>query len=152
MLYLKTIQKMYEHLHWANQRILETLQSLDGENQELCRLFSHILLAEKVWLTRLQGLDSSQLPIWSEADIEVCAELVAENEESITAFFTNLPETDLDQLIFYKNSKGIEFKNTVRDIFTHVALHGQYHRGQINSRLRAGGFEPVDIDFITFVR
>jgi uncharacterized damage-inducible protein DinB len=143
---------MYEHLNWANQRILETLQSMEGENQEVSRLFSHILFAEKVWVSRLQGLDSSRLPIWSEVNIEVCADLVMQNKESLTTFLTNLSNTDLDKLISYSNSKGIEFKNSVRDILTHVALHGQYHRGQINSRLRADGFEPVNLDFITFVR
>ncbi|WP_141995144.1 DinB family protein [Bacillus sp. B4EP4a] len=149
---MENIQKMYEHLNWANQRILETLQSIEDKNQEVSRLFSHILLAEKVWMTRLRGLDSSRLPIWSEVDIEVCAELVMQNKESLTTFLTNLSNTDLDKLISYTNSKGKEFKNSVRDILTHVALHGQYHRGQINSRLRADGFEPVNIDFITFVR
>jgi len=143
---------MYEHLNWANQRILETLQNIEGENQEISRLFSHILLAEKVWITRLRGLDSSRLPIWLEVDIEVCAELVLQIEKSLTTFLTNLANADLDNLIFYTNSKGTEFKNSVRDILTHVALHGQYHRGQINSRLRADGNEPVNIDFITFVR
>ena len=143
---------MYEHLNWANQRILETLQSIEDENQEVCRLFSHILFAEKVWITRLRGLDSSRLPIWSDVDIDVCAELVMQNEESLTRFITELANTDLDRLVFYKNSKGKEFKNSVRDILTHVALHGQYHRGQINLRLRADGIEPVNIDFITFVR
>ncbi|WP_235850499.1 hypothetical protein [Niallia circulans] len=73
---MKTIQKMYEHLNWANQRILETLQSMEDESQEVCRLFSHILFAEKVWITRLQGLDSSLLPIWSDADIEVSQNLL----------------------------------------------------------------------------
>jgi uncharacterized damage-inducible protein DinB len=143
---------MYEHLNWANQRIFETLQSIEDENQEVWRLFSHILNAEKVWITRLRGMDSSQLPIWSEVDIEICAELVKQNEESFTAFFTNLANTDLDKIISYTNSKGREFKYSLRDILTHVALHGQYHRGQINSRLRAVGIEPVNIDFITFVR
>jgi uncharacterized damage-inducible protein DinB len=143
---------MYEHLNWANQRIFETLQSIEDGNQEVWRLFSHILNAEKVWITRLRGMDSSQLPIWSEVDIEICAELVKQNEESFTAFFTNLANTDLDKIISYTNSKGREFKCSVRDILTHVALHGQYHRGQINSRLRAVGIEPVNIDFITFVR
>lgn len=143
---------MYEHLNWANQLILETLQSIEDKNQEVSRLFSHILLAEKVWITRLRGLDSSRLPIWSEVDIEVCAELVMHNKESLTTFLTNSSNTDLDKLISYTNSKGKEFKNSVRDILTHVALHGQYHRGQINSRLRSDGFEPANIDFITFVR
>ncbi|BAU28780.1 putative damage-inducible protein DinB [Aneurinibacillus soli] len=149
---MKTIQKMYEHLNWANRRILETLQSIEDENQRGRQYFSHILLAEKVWITRLQGSDSSQLPIWSEIDIEVCAELVKQNEESFTAFLTNVANTDLDKIISYTNSKGKEFTNSVRDILTHVALHGQYHRGQINSRLRAEGVEPVTIDFITLVR
>jgi uncharacterized damage-inducible protein DinB len=143
---------MYEHLNWANQCILETLQSIEDENQEVNRLFSHILFAEKVWITRLRGLDSSRLPIWLEVDMEVCAELVMQNEESLTTFLTNLANSDLDKLIFYTNSKGTEFKNSVRDILTHIALHGQYHRGQINSRLRADGIEPVNIDFITFLR
>jgi uncharacterized damage-inducible protein DinB len=143
---------MYEHLNWANQRILEALQSIEDVNQEVCRLFSHILFAEKVWITRLRGSDSSLLPIWSEVDIEVCAELVMQNEESFKRFLTNLVNTDLDKLITYTNSKGKEFKSSVRDILTHVALHGHYHRGQINARLRANGIEPVNIDFITFVR
>jgi len=150
---LKTIQKMYDHSNWANQRIFETLQSsIEDENQEVWRLFSHILNAEKIWITRLRGMDSSRLPIWSEASIEICAELIKQNEESFTAFFTNLANTDLDRIISYANSKGKGFKGSVRDILTHVALHGQYHRGQINSRLRAAGIEPVNIDFITFVR
>ena len=143
---------MYEHLNWANQRILETLQDIEEENHEIIRLFSHILLAENVWITRLQGLDSSRLPIWLEMDMEACTELIRRNEKSFTTFLTNLAAADLDKLITYTNSKGTEFENSVRDILTHIALHGQYHRGQINSRLRLDGIEPVNIDFITFVR
>lgn len=45
---MKTIQKMYEHLNWANQCIFETLQSIEDENQEVWRLFPHIPNAEKV--------------------------------------------------------------------------------------------------------
>ena len=152
LLTLKTIQRMYEHLIWANQHILNTLQNIDGGNHEANRLFSHILFAEKIWITRLQGLDSTQLPLWSAVDIEVCTELVRENEELITTFLANTAKPDLDKLVSYKNSSGKEFNNSVRDILTHVALHGQYHRGQINARLRADGFEPVNVDFITFVR
>ena len=55
-----------------------------------------------------------QLPIWSDVDIEVCAELVRQNKEDITMYLTTLADTDLDQLIAYRNSKGTEFKNSVR--------------------------------------
>lgn len=148
---MKTIQKMFEHLFWANQRILETLQNAEVEDQQV-RLFAHILNAEQVWVTRLKGLDSSQISIWSDSDIAVCAELSKQNEENYKQFLTDLATTDLDNLIKYKNSKGIEYKDSIRDILTHVALHGQYHRGQINSRLRADGIEPVNTDYIIFVR
>ena len=30
---LKTIQKMFDHLNWANQRILKTLQNIEDGNK-----------------------------------------------------------------------------------------------------------------------
>ncbi|SMF87842.1 hypothetical protein SAMN05661091_3961 [Paenibacillus uliginis N3/975] len=78
---MKTIQKMFEHLNWANQRILETLQNVEIGEQQLS-LFSHILYSEQVWLTRLKGMDSSQMPIWSDGDITVCAKLIKQNEKN----------------------------------------------------------------------
>ena len=44
---MKTIQKMYEHLNWANHRILETLQSVEDENQEVILIIFHILFFRK---------------------------------------------------------------------------------------------------------
>ncbi|OAB43723.1 DinB family protein [Paenibacillus glacialis] len=148
---MKTIQKMFEHLNWANQRILEIFQNVEIGEQQLS-LFSHILYSEQVWLTRLKGMDSLQMPIWEDGDITVCAKLIKQNEENFKTFLTEIAKTDLDNLITYTNSSGKEFMTSIRDILTHVALHGQYHRGQINSRLRVDGIDPVNIDYITFVR
>lgn len=142
---------MFEHLSWANQSILEALQNVEVGEQEL-RLFSHILNAEQVWLTRLKGMDSSLMPIWSDSDITECAKRIKQNEENYKTFLAEIDKTDLDNLITYTNSSGKEFKNSIREILTHVALHGHYHRGQINLRLRADGNEPVNIDYITFTR
>lgn len=148
---MKTIHNMFEHLKWANQSILEALQNADVGEQEL-RLLSHILNAEQVWLTRLKGMDSSQMPIWSDSDIPICAKRIKQNEEDFKTYLDEIATTDLDNLITYTNSSGKAFKNSIREILTHVALHGHYHRGQINSRLRASGNEPVNIDYITFTR
>ena len=149
---METIRNMYEHLHWSNQRILETLQNVERENEQINRLFSHILLAEMVWLARLKGSDSSNLPIWSEVSLEACAEIANSNNQNFKDFLSGLTNPALEQIVSYRNSKGMEFKNSVRDILTHVALHGQYHRGQINQLLRANDAEPVILDFIAFKR
>lgn len=150
---MKTIHNMFEHLSWANQNILEALQNVEvGVGKQELRLFSHILNAEQVWLTRLKGMDSSQMPIWSDSDIAICAKRIKQNEENFKTYLAEIDKTDLDNLITYTTSSGKEFVNSIRDILTHVALHGQYHRGQINLRLRANGNEPINIDYITFTR
>lgn len=149
---METIQKMYEHLIWANKRILATLHTINEEQQEVIRLFSHILFSEIVWMARLQGIDSSKLPLWAEVDLKFCDQLVKKNEENIISYLLIAKKEDLEKTITYKNSKGNEFQNTIRDILTHVCLHGHYHRGQINSKLRSLGAEPVVLDFIHYIR
>jgi uncharacterized damage-inducible protein DinB len=148
---LETIRSMFTHLHWANQRILETLHNGE-EIKQAANLFSHILHAENVWYTRLKGADSFHLPIWAEVSLESCVEMVNQNHDNYGEFLLALSNSDLDKLVSYKNSKGTEFHNTIREILTHVALHGQYHRGQINQLLRAADLEPINVDFITFKR
>ncbi|PAE37759.1 DinB family protein [Bacillus sp. 7884-1] len=149
---METIQSMCKHVHWANQRILETLQNGAVENRQVNNLFSHLLHAENVWFTRLMGADSSHLPIWADISLESCVEMVNQNYHNYAELLSNLSNTDLDRVVSYKNSKGTEFRNTIREILTHVALHGQYHRGQINQLLRVADLEPINVDFITFKR
>lgn len=149
---METIQKMYEHLIWANKRILATLHTINEDQQEVIRLFSHILFSEIIWMARLQGIDSSKLPLWANVDISVCEQLVKRNEENIISYLLNLSKEDLEKSVTYKNSKGQEFQNTIREILTHVSLHGHYHRGQINTRLRLQDAEPIMLDFIHYVR
>ena len=147
---METIQKMYEHLNWSNHLILDALKV--NKNPTVLLLFSHILMSERVWLTRLEGKDSSHLAIWKEVSLETCAKMIEQNELHFSDFTSNRTEADLDQMVSYKNSKGKGFQNTIRDILIHVALHGQYHRGQINMRLREGKIEPVNVDYITYNR
>jgi uncharacterized damage-inducible protein DinB len=149
---VETIRKMYQHLNWANQRILECFHTIEGEHGLALRLFAHVLLAEQVWLARLQEKDSSQLSLWSDADLTDCSQFSLENNKKFTTLLAQLTTAELDNLKLYTNSKGQEFQTSIRDILTHVALHGQYHRGQINSLLRTEDINPVNIDYITFAR
>lgn len=148
---MQTTQKLFQHSDWANREILKALRSTETGGKAL-KLFAHILLAERVWLTRLRGDDSSGLPIWAELDLLHCEELAERNEKGFRAFLADPLLSDPDRIVAYANSEGMPFKNAVGDILTHVALHGQYHRGQINLLLRENGFEPVSLDYISFVR
>ena len=135
---------------WADAQILECLQA--APEQRSLRLFAHLLAAEQVWLSRLRDQASSALPIWPELSLAECAALAQQNQTEYTRYLDHLPETVLSSTVSYRNSKGVEFTTSVLDILTHVALHGSYHRGQIAAAVRASGAEPVNTDFITFVR
>jgi hypothetical protein len=97
---LKTIRSMFKHLHWPNQRILETLQDVE-ENKQANYLFSHILHGENVWFTRLIGTDSLHLPIWADISLESCVEMVNHNYHNYSELLSNLSNTDLDRVVSY---------------------------------------------------
>ena len=54
--------------------------------------------------------------------------------------------------VTYQNSKGATFETPVGEVLMHVFSHGVYHRGQIALALRQAGAEPINTDYITFVR
>lgn len=148
---MKTIQRMYDYVCWANDYLLDTIHQSE-DNPELLRLFSHILFSERVWIKRMNGEDTSGLEIWANVDYDRCKELVAENKELVDSFISQLTEEKLVEPVDYTTRAGQNFTNTVEEIVNHVALHGQYHRGQINLKIRELGYEPVNVDFITFIR
>lgn len=148
---MKTIQRMYDYVCWANDYLLDIIHQSE-DNPELLRLFSHILFSERVWLRRMNGEDTSNLEIWANVNYEQCKELVVENKELVETFIGELTEEKLMQSTTYTTNAGQQFTNTIEEILNHIALHGQYHRGQINFKIRELGYEPVNVDFLTFIR
>ncbi|WP_426452522.1 DinB family protein [Paenibacillus sp. S-38] len=151
---MQTIRKMFAHVDWANRELLEALRAAPAEKAEKASiLFLHVLQAEHIWLTRLRGESTEGLPLWEDhADLAVCAALIEANGSGFPAWLDALPEDRLDKPIAYRSQAGVPFESSPRDILIHVALHGQYHRGQINAALRAGGIEPAAVDYILYAR
>jgi uncharacterized damage-inducible protein DinB len=150
---LKTIKRMLEHAVWANRQLLAAVRESGGGSPEALRLFRHIAIAEQVWITRLNGETSAHLQPWADnADLDSIESLIASNEQQYRAYMAELTEEKLDANLSYANQSGAMFQTPIRDILTHVALHGQYHRGQINRMLREDGGEPQALDFILFAR
>jgi len=146
------LQRLLQHADWANRRILDSLQKTELAEQRPWRLLAHVLAAERIYLERARGLDPWPQNFWPELSPEQGAALIVENGFAYKKFFAGLAENDLDASVKYRNSKGIEFHTPIKDLLTHVAQHGAYHRGQIALLIRNAGHEPVNTDFIAFVR
>jgi uncharacterized damage-inducible protein DinB len=144
---------MMDHLYWANARILSALEESGTKNKDLLKLVRHVAVAERVWLSRLQGKGSAPYSLWEEAeDLTAVRTMFEDNAELYRVYIEGLEESGLDEMIDYANQSGVPFRTSVRDILSQVLLHGQYHRGQINRALRIDSAEPAQIDYITFAR
>ncbi|MBA2937376.1 DinB family protein [Paenibacillus sp. CGMCC 1.16610] len=150
---MKTIKCMMDHLYWADERILAALEDSETKNKELLKLVRHVAVAERVWLSRLQGKGTAQYSLWEETeDLNTIRTMFEENAEQYRVYFEGLEESVLDKMIDYANQSGVPFRTSIRDILLQVLLHGQYHRGQINRALRIESAEPAQVDYITFAR
>ncbi|MFB9275174.1 DinB family protein [Cohnella cellulosilytica] len=149
---MQTIRRMMDHMYWADDALLAGLRGHSDENGEIGRLFRHLLIAEQVWVTRLEGKSSAHLTLWEESDVASLEPLARDNEQRYKRYIEGLAEADLDRMLDYANQSGAKFRTSIRDILIHVALHGHYHRGQINSALRRQAGIPVALDHILFAR
>jgi uncharacterized damage-inducible protein DinB len=149
---LETIRQLLAYGGWANARILPALSSTSRHHQKALHLLAHLLVAERIWLLRLEGEDTSTINKSPEFSGVECEDLANENQKEYTRLLGSLSEDDLHSLATYRNFKGAEFHTPIGEILMHVALHGTYHRGQIAIAMREEGGIPVDTDFITFSR
>lgn len=147
------IARMYAHMSWADGRFLMLMKTLPPvQTRAAMRIFSHLLASERVWMLRLRGEDSGVQALWPEFALEEVTELAAINLGDYTNYLDALRDDDLTSEVHYNNQQGKSYRTEVGDILIHVAMHGSYHRGQIAAAVRAAGAEPINTDYITYVR
>ena len=142
---------LWEYNRWANDIVLMTLEKYGAETPATSlRLMSHIANSQTVWLSRIVG-QPAPTAIWEEHALEKIRQLNADSLQGIKAVLDDQGNS-LDAIVAYKNSSGIAFENSILDILLQVFTHGGYHRAQIAMQLRQAGLEPVNTDYISWVR
>jgi uncharacterized damage-inducible protein DinB len=142
--------RLFDYDEWAISQSLSSLEAPDNPEAQL--MLSHVLSAERIWLIRLKGEDSSGVKVFEGFSLEECARMAGELHTGYAEFIDSLAEEDFGRVLTYKNTKGVEFSTSIGDILTHVGLHGMYHRGQVALLVRQGGGTAVSTDYINFTR
>jgi uncharacterized damage-inducible protein DinB len=145
------IQRLYEHLAWADSRTFEALRGMHAQPLDALRIFSHVLAAEHVWLARIEDRPS-EVEVWPSFGLDECAALAGRNHAAFAVLAETTTPIGLQREVRYRSTEGAPFMNTVEDILLHVALHGAYHRGQVARIVRSEGGVPLYTDYIRFVR
>lgn len=148
------LRRLFDHAAWADEQVLAVLRAENAatDHADAMRLVAHLLAAERIWLLRLRGEDSSKAVIWPELPLREMEVLSQQNARGYEQYLTDLPDDGFQEVIVYQNSAGKSFRTAAIDILTHVAMHGSYHRGQVARAIRQGGGLPVNTDYITYVR
>ncbi len=112
------------------------------------QLMAHILLVHQSWNNRMPG--KAGLPdVWQPVALE---EIDGADSQNMSSSLEIINSFELEKRFNYRNSKGVEFTNTYRDVLFHLINHSNYHRGQINVHLRTAGVEPVITDYVFYKR
>ena len=143
--------KLFDHLEWADKRALASLRAMASPPPQAVEPMGHVLGAERVWLSRIQG-KSSPIAVWPKLTLDDAERVLAENFDGYKHILSRLSSDGLQQPITYKTSAGDQFTSTIEDILTQVITHGSYHRGQIAAQVRASGGSPNPTDYIAYIR
>lgn len=143
---------LFRYEIWANKRVADSLTSLDRAPEKALLLMSHIINAQKVWLSRITGKTYDINSVWktlAKADITSALNY---SSSALTEYLNSLQENDLEKYIEYTNTKGESFKSLLKDILTHLSVHSAYHRGQVILLLKHDLNVLPSTDYIIFVR
>lgn len=139
----------FEYNYHFNQ---ELIQLFEKEKQNIpeksIQLLNHLINAQEIWNERILN-EKITVDVWGIRPFE---SLKKHNKTNYNKSLQILNNTELSQQIIYKNSKGIEFSNTVQDVIFHIINHATYHRAQIASDLKANKIEPINTDYIFYKR
>ena len=143
---------LIQYNNWANQRYFDVIDEHKIKDDEILRLYSHILSAQIVWLLRIQGLPTSPFPLWERYNVVELKSMLEESGRNWVNHIDSHPLVTFEEMISYKNSKGEKFESTIREIISHILTHGSYHRGQLALLMRKLGIDPPITDFIIYRR
>jgi len=137
---------------WANDSLVQSLRDQNISDEPIIKLLSHVILSENFWMARLKTEDTSNKNFWKLLNISECYRMAHENSKAYSDFIKEKSDNDFERSISYKNTKGVEYNNSIEDILTHVFIHSAYHRAQGAKEVRRLGKEPAYTDYIHYIR
>jgi uncharacterized damage-inducible protein DinB len=148
---LAMLRRLWEHLAWADDRLLTALEAASCPPPAALLEYAHILGADEVWLARLERRQATAA-VWPDLELPQLRTLARSLHTAYARYLAVLDDADLPRQVSYTNSAGQSFHTPVQEVLVHVALHAQYHRGKINLLLRQAGLTPMPTDYIGFIR
>lgn len=159
MLNLNALTDLYRHMEWADASVwTAVLASPEGKSdKKLLDYFFHLHMVQYAFLRVWRG-EPGQTPFPTFDNVESLMRWGQAYYGDGFAHISTLSDATLTQQMPVPWAAMVEPRlgrkpetPTLGETVLQVALHSQYHRGQINARLKELGGNPPLVDFIVWV-
>jgi uncharacterized damage-inducible protein DinB len=147
------ILHLFQYLAWADRAMLAAAGAVPDEEYYKPRGFSagsihnllvHQMVSPKIWLARWKGEAPTRLEDQTDHQTRVLLEqrwpLV---HRAVIEFVARQTEQSLNAPMEVCRTDGERITLPLGAMMVHVADHGAYHRGQLNSMLKLAGAKTV---------
>jgi len=156
---LHTLRDLYRHMAWADAAVWRSVMATDAarSDERLRGLLTHLHLVQHAFLRTWRGepLGAS----WPSFDeLPPLAAWAREYHAALPTFLETLTDARLAAPMPVAWAAMVEkaigrkpAATTLGETLLQVAMHSQYHRGQVNMRLREIGGTPPLVDYIAWL-
>lgn len=157
------LQQLAAYNCWANQKLIECIQSLPEETttKEIASSFNslqktllHMWDAESIWWQRMKLQEAVVAPSvnFKGATRDITTALQHQNK-LWDSWVNNASLAAIEHVFMYYDSKRQPFKMPIHQMLLQVFNHGTYHRGQLVTMLRQAGLVKIPgTDFVLWSR
>jgi uncharacterized damage-inducible protein DinB len=137
-----TLQRMFKYKAWSNDQLLTALQRLDDGGylrgrlvlRTARRILSHTYVVDRIFAANLQrqehnyqAANTAQVPKLAEL-----SEAIRASDQWYLGYVAGLDSAQLAESIDFTFTDGAPGRMTREEMLMHLAMHGDYHRGQVS--------------------
>jgi uncharacterized damage-inducible protein DinB len=160
---LPYFRRLARYNRWANRRLYSACAELSpadwtapraGFFPSLQKTLNHILVGDRVWLSRFEQVEPGHRRLDEVPYPEFCALEAARaaEDERIVTYTNGLGPERLDGELVYRNMAGEAQVTPLRWTLAHFFNHQTHHRGQAHAMLSSTKLAPPSLDMIVFLR
>ena len=140
--------RLVEQSLWANRLWIEFVHSQLEPESRPRELLGHLVVAERVWLDRIDGEQKTpeMFPTLQKG------ELLRGLDENHRRCIDLMTGARLEDVIHFRRDTGEQYHARIADIILHLVTHGHHHRGQLAMHYgRKGVSDYPSADHIDFL-
>jgi uncharacterized damage-inducible protein DinB len=148
---------------WANAEMYEKVRALPPEEvkkkrktglQSIHISLNHLLAVDHMWLAHMQGRAHGIEILRAELHEEFDALWEARQamEQTLLDYLNSLSGDELEEVVDYTLIGGNTGSLSRAMCFTHLAIHGSYHRGWISDMFGQADAQPALLDIPVYER